>query len=97
MSISSRASDRNAPSDNVTSDAPRVTRWCVLLVVVAVLSIATSPILAVYEFALGLILLAVGLIAYRVHGARTSLMIGLAMLAGPAAYITAWLLVELRD
>ena len=62
--------------------------------VVALLSVAASPILAVYELLAGVAVIVLASVLRR-PGTRQTRRFGVALLAGPAAYMTAWLLVQL--
>jgi hypothetical protein len=64
----------------------------------AILAVLVSPILVVYEFVLGLALVAGGLLARLIRRSpreRNARAVGLAVLAGPVAYALAWILGQL--
>lgn len=65
----------------------------------AIISVLASPAAAVYELFLGLSLVVTGYVARRVPArplvGTTVKSVGMALLAGPVAYVIAWLLVEL--
>jgi hypothetical protein len=67
----------------------------ILVIAVAVVSMLASPILAVYELFLGLILVIMS-VAQPGKG-KSAMLIGLSVLAGPAAYTMAWVSVRLFD
>lgn len=64
---------------------------------VALASIAASPVAAVYEFLVGLLMLLVGIIGGRAFGRvrpkeGVLVSMGLALLVGPAVYVAVWLI-----
>lgn len=67
--------------------------------VLAIISILTSPAVVVYQLLLGLTLVAAGYVARRARpdplAGTTVRAVGIALLAGPVAYIFAWVLAEL--
>jgi hypothetical protein len=73
----------------------------VALAVLAVASILLSPLLVVYEFVVGLVLMIVGsTLRLMKPGFQTSPdlgVYGIALLAGPLVYLLAWMLGRLFD
>jgi hypothetical protein len=67
----------------------------------AVVSILVSPLLVVYEFVVGLVLVIVGttlrLIRPGSHAGPGAEVFGIALLAGPLVYLLAWMLGGLFD
>jgi hypothetical protein len=80
-------------------------RWLgprrVALTGLAVVSILVSPLLVVYEFVVGLVLVIVGttlrLIRPDSHARPGAEVYGIALLAGPLVYLLAWMLGGLFD
>ncbi|MDQ4059124.1 MAG: hypothetical protein M3124_08380 [Actinomycetota bacterium] len=84
----------NPQDANVSWLSPRR----IALRVLGILAVILSPILVVYEFVLGLALVAGGILARHIHRSptdRSLSAVGVALLAGPAAYTLAWLLAQL--
>lgn len=82
-------------------EKPRTSRVG-LLALVTVLSIVASPILAAYEFVLGLLMIVAGLsvrirtVSERVPTQlRGMVPVGIAILAGPTVYMFAWMVTVL--
>lgn len=77
-------------SRSVRRSAGEMRRRRILVAVISLVAIAISPIVAPFEAVAGLLLVVVGLAL----GGRdaTLALIGVAVLAGPAAYTTVWLL-----
>ena len=81
-----------------TLDQRRPRGW--ILIVIAVASLATSPLLVIYEFGVAVLLgLFAGILVVRHHdrSAKKYGALSLALFAGPAFYLIAWLMVLLFD
>jgi hypothetical protein len=78
------------------SNASRLAPRRVALIGLAVVSILVSPLLVVYEFVVGLVLLIVGttlrLIRPGSHAGPGAAIYGIALLAGPLVYLLALML-----
>lgn len=78
------------------SGDPRTPLQRVVVAVIALASVVASPILAVYELIIGLVVVVVAA-ALRRPESRRAVHIGFALLAGPTAYAMAWLFVRVFD